>query len=224
MDRNFSLGSRTHTHLFNNSDPIWHECLVVATARQPAMRSFSIRRTIRRDRFLNHLGLQVPNSPLKVLFLQIGTVVRNTCHPRARVRGRAAGRQGIASVGCAPPKLLAKQWAESATACSVMRLLKTRDVFASRTNGGASVVVHLLTSKWRMNSELRGQTVCCKRRLSSSKHLTPPAIARERAAGGHRTTTVGCAYPTLLAQTLAESAAVCRKTSVLKNSRHFPES
>ena len=43
----------------------------------------------------------------------------------------------------------------------------------------------------------------------------PPAIARERAAGRRRTTSVCCAHPTLLAKKWAESAAASWKTSVI---------
>ena len=45
-------------------------------------------------------------------------------------------------------------------------------------------------------------------------------IGRERTSGGHRTTSVGCAHPTLLPKIWGASAAVCRNTRVLKNSRH----
>ena len=62
-------------------------------------------------------------------------------------RERAAGRHGTTSVGCAHPTLLAKKWAESVAACTVTRLLKIRDIFASRTNRSTvAFVVPLLIS------------------------------------------------------------------------------
>ena len=63
----------------------------------------------------------------------------------------------------------------------------------------------LLTTKCRICSEFRGQTVSCKMPLEICH---PPAIARERAAGGHRPSRVGFAHPTPLAKKLTESVAV----------------
>ena len=74
-----------------------------------------------------------------------------------------------------------------------------------------------------MNPEFRGQTVCCKMQLEFETLATPPAIARERAAGGPPTNRVSFAHPTLLAKKRAQSGAVCRDTSLLKNSRDFTE-
>ena len=80
--------------------------------------------------------------------LQNTTRDRNTCHPPAIASERAAGGHRTTSVGCAHLKVLAKTRAESLALWPVSRLLKTRDIFTSRTNSNNSssafVVVRLI--------------------------------------------------------------------------------
>ena len=86
--------------------------------------------------FSKPFGLKKSEFLPKGIFCKFSLQIETLVTP-ARARGRAAGPQRIASVGCAPPKLLAKTWAESVAACPVMRLLITRDTFASRTNSSS---------------------------------------------------------------------------------------
>ena len=82
---------------------------------------------------------------------------RNSCHPPAIARERAAGGHRTTSVGYAHPTLLAKRCAESVAACPVTLLLRTRDIFASRTNSNSSafLVVPPLISIIYMCDEFR---------------------------------------------------------------------
>ena len=85
-------------------------------------------------------------------------------------------------------------------------------------------VVPKLRRKCRINSEVRKTNhLFVVKDHSSSKHLPPPAIARECAAGRRRTTSVGCAHPTLLAKKCAESVAACPVTGPLKTRDMFCE-
>lgn len=60
-------------------------------------------------------------------YMQILSQDRDYSHPPARTRGYAAVRHRITIVVCADPVLLAKKRALLVAACSLSRLLNTRD-------------------------------------------------------------------------------------------------